>query len=170
MNVGVVVRLRWLLSTLLIVGAALFAVGIAVERNADDHVEPGATHTEEGEAPGEHADEEAAAEPDHDDSSEERVLGMNLESPLLIGLGGAVSVALAVLTWRSNARIALLAAVGFAALFVVLDIAELVHQIDESRTGIAVLAAVVAFVHAAAALVGERRVSKHATLPSVPPA
>ena len=163
MNVGTVVRLRWLLSALLIVGAVLFTVGIAAEHAADDHVEPGAIHTEEGEAAGEHTDEEARAEPAHDESSEERVLGMNLESPFIIGLGIAVSVVLAVLTWRSNLRLVLLTAVGFAALFVVFDIAELVHQIDQSRAGVAVLAAVVALVHAAAALVGERRASQRPT-------
>ena len=169
MNVGAVVRLRWLLSALLIVGAALFAVGIAAERTADDHVEPGATHTEEGEAAGEHADEDAGAEPVHDESSEERVLGMNLESPLTIGLGLAVSVALAVVTWRSNRRLVLLAAVGFATVFAAFDIAELVHQIDQSRAGVAVLVAVVALVHVAAALVAELRASTYATLRSAPP-
>jgi hypothetical protein len=46
---------------------------------------------------------------------------------------------------------------AFAALFTVFDIAELLHQIDENRTGIAVLAAVLAVIHAAASLVAGTR-------------
>jgi hypothetical protein len=168
-NDGTPARLRWLLSALLIVGAALFAVGTTVERNADDHAEDGATHTEEGEPAGEHADEHTAVGRAHDESSEERVLGMNLESPLLIGLAVAVSVALAVFTWRSNAQFVLLAAVGFAALFAVFDVVELAHQIHNSRSGIAVLVATVALVHATAALVAQLRVSKRAAVPSATP-
>jgi hypothetical protein len=142
---------RWVLSTLLIAGAALFAIGVAAERNAVDHhgVEP-TTHVEEGQ---EHTDETADVARTHSEASPETLLGVNLESTTLVVIAGIFSLAFALLTFRSNFRPLLLATAAFAALFAVFDIAELVHQINESRTAIAALAAVIALVHLAAVAV-----------------
>ena len=63
------------------------------------------------------------------------------------------SLALSLLAWRSKKQIVVLAVAGFAAAFTVLDLAELAHQIRESRTGLGSLAAVIAAFHAAVLVV-----------------
>jgi hypothetical protein len=47
----------------------------------------------------------------------------------------------------------LLAIAGAMLVFALLDVREVFHQSDESRTGLAVLAAVIAALHASAAIV-----------------
>ena len=68
-----------------------------------------------------------------------------------------ISVALAAATWRTDHKLILLATALFAAAFAVLDVAEFSHQIRESAATIAVLAAIIAVLHAAAALLAEQR-------------
>ena len=157
---------RWLLCTLLIAGAALFAVGVAAERNATDaHTETatetahteGTAQEESGGEETQHTDESATEQAGHTESSSETVLGVNLESTALVVVAAIASVALAALTWRWNLRLLLLATLAFAAVFASFDIAELVHQIQESRTGIAALVAIIAALHIAAALVAQQR-------------
>ena len=46
---------------------------------------------------------------------------------------------------------------AFASVFAALDIAELVHQIDRSAPGLAVLAAIIAVIHAGAAVLAAQR-------------
>jgi hypothetical protein len=161
-----VLRTRWLLSALLLTGAALFAIGVATERNSDDHhAEATSAHIESG---AEGAKEEAAeqdeqagtaAEERDEQAEEERLLRLDLESVPLVVAGVVVSVALAVDVWLRRDRWLLWTAGGFAAVFAVLDVAELVHQIEENRTGIAIIAAIVAIMHAAGAAVAETRAS-----------
>lgn len=152
MRIAELVRLRWLVGTLLIAAAALFALGVATE--GDVHHETGsATHAETGEA-----GEEAA----HDEAGEvaetgERILGINLESTPLVVAAVAVSVVLAAATWRRDRRLVLLVTAVFAAGFAVLDVTEFSHQIRRSAVTIAVIAAVIAIMHATAALLAEQR-------------
>ncbi len=177
---------RWLLSSLLITGAALFAVGVDAERNVNDtHTEirtetantgePGTEATapagEAAEAGGgevAHTDETSGegtaptAEPagaaaGHAESSSETFLGLNLESTPLVIIAAAASLALAALTWRRNVRALLFATMAFAVVFAVFDIAEVAHQIKESRVGLALLAATIALVHVATTIVAEQR-------------
>ena len=177
---------RWLLSSLLIAGAALFAIGVAAERNANDtHTETGTetvntggpgtaataptgeaaeagggevVHTDEttgeGTAPTAEPVGEAAG---HSESSSETFLGLNLESTPLVIIAAAASVVLAVLNWRRNVRALLFATMAFAVVFAVFDIAEVAHQIKESRAGLALLAAMIALVHVATTLVAGQR-------------
>lgn len=177
---------RWLLSSLLIAGAALFAIGVAAERNANDtHTETGTetantavpgtaatvptgeaaeagggevAHTEvtsgEGTAPIVEPVGEAAG---HSESSNETFLGLNLESTPLVIIAAAASLALAVLNWRRNVRALLLATLAFAVVFAVFGIAEVAHQIKESRSGLAFLAGMIALVHVATTFVAEQR-------------
>ena len=177
---------RWLLSSLLIAGAALFAIGVAAERNANDtHTEtstetantgvPGTAATaptgEAAEAGGgevAHTDETTgegttpAAEPagevaGHSESSSETFLGLNLESTPLVIIAAAASILLAVLNWRRNVRAFLFATMAFAVVVAVFDIVEVAHQIKESRAGLALLAATIALVHVATSFVAELR-------------
>jgi hypothetical protein len=180
---------RWLLSSLLIVGAATFAIGIAAERHATvSHTETGteaaspaqttnvhtaptveagggeATSTDETTSEGTTHTETAGGETTrHSESSSETVLGLNLESSALVIVAVALSLALAALTWFRNRRGLLFTTLAFALVFAVFDIAEVVHQINESRAGLVALAAAIALVHVATALVAEQRA---ATAPS----
>lgn len=157
---------RWFLSALLIAGAALFAVGVAAERNATDthsetptetaHTE-GTAHVEVSGEETPHSEEPATEQAGPAESSSETVFGVNLESVALVIAATLASVALAALTWRWNCRLLLLATAAFAAVFAIFDIAELVHQIQESRAGIATLVVIIAALHIAAALVAQQR-------------
>ena len=64
----------------------------------------------------------------------------------------AVSPALAVGLWLLDRRWLALLALVFGLLFAVFDLAEIIHQIDESRAGLAVLAAVLAALHLTASV------------------
>lgn len=155
MRVAGLVRLRWLVGTLLIAAAALFAMGVATE--GDVHHETGtATHAETGEA-GEHVEQAAHDEPGETGETGERVFGINLESTPFVVAAVAVSIVLAAATWRRDRRLVLLVTAMFATGFAVLDVAEFSHQIRRSAVTIAVIAAVIAILHAAAALLAEQR-------------
>jgi hypothetical protein len=68
-----------------------------------------------------------------------------------------VSLLLAAAVWWRGGSPVVLGAVALAmAAFFALDVRGVVHQVDESRAGLAVLAAVVATLHLAAALVAAR--------------
>ena len=154
MTVRDVALSRWLLSSLLIAGAGLFAAGVAAERHAADHHDAGSsTHIEAG---GE-VNESGVEKPAQSESSAETVLGANVESTGIVIVVAALSVALAFVTWRTKARPLLLATALFAAVFAALDVVELLHQLRESRTAIAVLAAVIAAAHIAAATTAVQR-------------
>ena len=99
-------------------------------------------HTEVGENPATHSAE----------VSSETLLGVNPEAPALVTLAVFVSLAFAglILTVRSR-PVAVVIAVTML-VFTALDIREVVHQVNESRTGLALLAALVAFLHLAATI------------------
>ena len=140
-------RLRWILVALLVASTTLFAVGAIAERStADTHTEPAsvrtAEHGEGGEV-GEHA------------RRDEAVLGVDVESTPLVVLAVTLGLALAVLSaTRFGLLAGVLAAIAVIALaWAALDVREAVHQADESRTGIALVAAGVAILHLATAAV-----------------
>jgi hypothetical protein len=166
--------LRWTLVALLVASTALFAVGVIAERSSTDtHTEPAAAHAaeaggERGEPAGAHNEgraSEATASGDagHVESATEhaegeRLLGVDVESTPLVVLAVLAGLALAAL---AASRIGLLR--GFLLTVVViglalraLDIREVVHQLDESRTGVAVIAIAVAALHLAAAAISGR--------------
>ncbi len=151
MRIAHLARLRWLLGTLLIAAAALFAVGVATEGDShDDGVAP----VESG------AHNEATEQAEHNEASEsggETIVGINLESTPLVVLAVIVSVALAAANWRADRRLILLVTALFAVAFAVLDVAELSHQIQKSAATVAAIAAIIAVLHAAAALLAEQR-------------
>lgn len=172
-------RLRLTLVALLAVSTVLLAVGVIAERsNSDTHTEPeAAAHVDEsseqgGENEGAHdeADEStapaargrgesgSAAVSGGEHAENERLLGVDLESAPLVALAVLAGLGLAVLAAGRIGRLRgfLLAVAVIALAWAVLDIREVVHQIDESRTGIAVVAAAVAVLHLAAAAVSGR--------------
>jgi hypothetical protein len=163
-------RLRWTLVALLVASTALFAVGVTAERSdSDTHVdvttpqaeatgtEQEGAHDESGESgeteAGEAHSETASGETDPED---ERVLGVDLESTPLLVLAVLAGLGLAGLTATRLGRLRgfLLAVMAIALVWAVLDVREVVHQFDESRTGVALLAISVAVLHLAAAVSG----------------
>ncbi len=124
-------------------------------------------HTDEVTAEGGH--QATAGEAGHVDAAGgEKVLGLRIESPGVVALGVAASVAFAALAWWRRSRVLLMGIAVFATLFTVLDIAEVRHQVNESRTGIAILAAATALAHVAAALVAARDATPSGASPDSP--
>ena len=87
----------------------------------------------------------------------EKILGINTESTGLVTVVVALSVALAVLVLVRARREMFLVVAGFATLFAVFDIVEVVHQINNSRAGIATIAAALLLIHVTAALLSAQR-------------
>jgi hypothetical protein len=150
--------LRGALAALLVLSAALLAFGVARE-HATHHEEakPSSAqaarpHVESGNESGESSEQRASVtgRPLAETAAEGRVLGVDLESwPLVVGLV-TVSVILALAVLRFRVRIVLLAVglvVGVAAVF---DLAEIVHQVNDSQGTLAVIAAAVMMVHISA--------------------
>lgn len=144
---------------LLVVTAGLFALGVSQERG-DGHAEstetPGeAAHPGES---GERAEQHAAETQREASSSTERhtILGVDPEAPGLVAVAVVLSFALAAGLWFTNQRGLAPTAATFAVLFAVLDVAEVTHQLDEERNGLAAIAIAIAIGHAAAALTAGR--------------
>lgn len=139
-----------ILALVVVLATALFAIGSAVERS-DTHVESaGETHLVEGGESGEEA--EHAQQAESSASEGETVLGVDVESPSLVVLAVVFSLALAAGAWVRpdlGGLLALIAVVMLA--FGALDVREVVHQLDESKGGIALLAGIVAALHLTAA-------------------
>ncbi len=172
---------RWLLPALLVLGAVLFVVGTSAEHHKEAAVTAKTTAAAEG-TPSAEASEGAttpaaegtpaaesaegatathsAATETSETSAEGKVLGINRESKGVVAIVAVVSVALAGLAWSWRRRQVFLVIAAFAALFAIFDIAEVAHQVDVSRSGLAVLAAVIAAIHiVATALAGRAAVT-----------
>jgi hypothetical protein len=170
--------LRWTLVALLVASTAVFAVGVITERSSTDtHNEPSASHAAEsgggsGEPEGAHnesgessatgagetARAETSAESGAAGAESERLLGIDVESTPLVILAVLAGLALAAFA-ASQIGLRpgfLLAVVVIGVAWAALDIREVVHQLDESRTGVAVIAIVVAALHLAVAAIGGR--------------
>jgi hypothetical protein len=145
---------RTLLVAPLVGSTVAFAVGVSIERaSADTPTEPAhaAESGEAGESSAEHAAEET---PQSDEGGSETFLGIDYEAVRFVALAAALSLALAAAAWLRPHWAALLAAIAVAMVaFAALDVREFLHQIDESNGGLAILAAVVAVSHLAAAAV-----------------
>jgi hypothetical protein len=144
-------------AALLVVTAVLFVIGVTQE-TGDQHAEsteatpdnrPDAGHggesAEQREAEG-HADVAEGA------GEERQVFGVDPESPGLVSVAVVVSIAIAAGLWFTDKRALAAVAAVFAVLFAVLDVAEVSHQHDDGRDGLAALAIAVAVGHVVAAL------------------
>ncbi len=153
-------------AALLIASAAAFATGAAIERHTASGDSQPALHHTESDTPGENsASTEPAAGP-HESSathaaeqSSENLLGVNPEATAPVVIAVVVSLLAAVLILTVGSPL-LAAIVALAMLtFTALDIREVIHQLHESRPGLAALAATVALLHllaGAAALLAAR--------------
>src|SRR5262245_20751695 len=102
-------RLRRVMAGVVRATAGLFVVGVVVDRRDDHHderTEESATadHGEGSEA--EHGGEETALG-SSGESAEDRVLGIHTEAIPLVVVAVVVSIAFAVLLWRSDSEVVL---------------------------------------------------------------
>ncbi len=159
-------RLPLLVALLLASSAVLFAIGTAIEHSQrgthrdeaalSSAAESGGDTSGEAKATG----ETGAGEATHTESSaaaastearSEEIAGIDPESWPLVGLAIAVSLLVAAgVYWRRGRW--LVAAIGFGLVFAAADTRELVHQIQESRTTVALIAGVLIALHVLAAI------------------
>lgn len=148
-------KLRLALVAILVLSTAVFAAGVITERSeGSERAESASAHEEAG-AGSAPAEEEPAGEAHADEG--EVVLGIDVESTALIILAIIAGFGLAaiVATGLGRAPAVLLVIALIAFVWAALDIREVVHQLDGSRGGIAVVAAITAVLHlGAAALAG----------------
>ena len=154
--------LRLTLIALLVASTAVFAVGaIAESSQSESHGEPAAqqepagTHDEGGEEAEGTGESRAASEQQAHVEQGEELLGVDTEStPLIVmavigGLGLAAAAASSI-GRRTGVLVAIALVMG---VWTALDVREVVHQLDESRAGIAVLAMFAAALHLIAAVI-----------------
>ena len=140
---------------LLLVGAALFVLGTSVEKNRHHNEPAPATQVSEshneggGESAEQHQAESAVGHPES--TGEGKVLGIDRESTALVGLALLASLALAAALWKHPTRAVWLIVGLVAVAFAIFDVAEVVHQLDESAPGLAAIAVAVALAHASTA-------------------
>jgi Flp pilus assembly protein TadB len=160
---------RWpqqTIAALLIVAAGMFVIGVTSENDnshSDELTSEAAEHnqaTESHQAIENEAGERSTSEAEHAEEDEERVLGIDVESPLLVTAAVIVSLLLAGLVWRRPHRQLLIVIAIVAAGFAVLDAAEIAHQLDEDRSGLALLAGVIMALHTAAAALAIREITR----------
>jgi hypothetical protein len=150
--------LRKVLVSLIVLSTVVFAVGVILERSSGERAAEGSgteapAHQEgEGGEGGEvvaPASEGSSGEPNGGES----VAGIDPESTPLVAFAIVASLLLAAGCWfRPDWRWLLVVSAFAMAAFAVLDLRELIHQVDESNTGLAVLAGAVAVLHVAAAV------------------
>jgi hypothetical protein len=152
---------RLITAALLIASAAAFAAEAAIAHHAAASEAGTAQHAEadhaDATAPGESpAGAEGAARGETSathasEHSSETLLGINPESPGLVVTAVALSLVLAALILTAGSPL-VAAGVALAMLaFTALDIREMTHQLGESHTGLATLAAAIAGLHLLAA-------------------
>jgi hypothetical protein len=148
-----------LAGVLLVLTAGLLAIGVAVERSGGhdetaEHAEAVSDeHSETAERAEGHVEQAEMGGEEHDD---ERVLGVDIESPRNVTAAVILSLGLAVVLWLARRRWLAIVVAVFALAFAAFDIGELVHQLDEGRGGLVMLAAIVAAGHLAAAALASR--------------
>jgi hypothetical protein len=148
-----------LLGILIVAATIAFAIGVAIERSQESGEEGGVEASQvEGESAEAGEVEGEASEAEHDADSGEKLLGIDPESVGLVIVAAIVSLGLAAAVWvRPDLRgLLLLIALAMAA-FTALDLREFVHQLGESRTGLALLVAVVTVLHGGAAVLAVRQ-------------
>jgi hypothetical protein len=149
-------RLRAALVLLLVGSGLLFAIGSTIERHQHHNEQPAATaeNGESGESGGESGSEGGTehVEKSHVEAGV-KILGVNTESLALTIVAVVASLLLALAVWLRRWPPILLLVAGFGLVFAAGDVRELVHQLDESNAGIAVIAAILIGLHLAVAAV-----------------
>ena len=133
---------------LILLATAGFVIGVAIEKSSaeEPHTDEPAVREEGGHEEGEAT--EGGTEAPTEGESGETVLGLDVESTPLVVTAVVFSLVLAgaVWVWPRSRPLLVIAIVAMLA-FAVLDVAEVVHQLDTSRAGLAIIAAIVAVLH-----------------------
>jgi hypothetical protein len=161
-------RLRALLALLLVATAVLFTIGTSIERSQRSSHKEKATSVESagqstgsageagsGESGGETQNstetapktEATAAKTEVKSETGQKLFGIDTESVGAMIAAIAVSLGLAAAVWFRRERWWLWLTVAFGIAFAIGDVRELIHQINESRTGVAVIAAILIAAH-----------------------
>ena len=151
-------NLRWLLVGLLVISTVLYVAAVTIERNSSGEqneapaVQPAASgegqegHSEAGET---QTDSGTTTKPDKPEvGNQERLFGIDLESPWLIVAAVVVSIALIGALFLFE-RTALVLILVFSIAATALDILEVATQAHRSNSGLALLALLVALGHVA---------------------
>ena len=147
------------LVVLLVGSAILFLVGSTIERNHRHHEAAakssevsGGEKSTSGETGGEGSKpSESHTQPTSGEAGA-KILGVNTESLALSIVAVLLSFVLAGVVWLGRwPRLVLLAVFGFGLVFAAGDGRELVHQLDESNTGLASVAVILLVLHLAVA-------------------
>jgi hypothetical protein len=144
-------RLGAVLVLLLVSSGLLFAIGSTIERHRHHSEHPAAaTPAESGESGSESGSGESThVEKSHGESGV-KILGVDTESLTLTLVAVVASLVLAAVIWLGRwSRPALLAVAAFGLIFAVGDGRELLHQLDESNTDLASIAASLIGLHLA---------------------
>ena len=149
----------WLVGGLLIVSAALFVIGVSVERGSENHEVPVVSQNAAPAKPvdsdgGEgssasgagHVDAPAAAQTTSPQN--ESVLGIDLENPWLVGAAVVGSLVLMGALLCFGYRV-LPIVVLFAIAAALFDVSEVLRQLQRNNTTVTLLAALVLLAHAA---------------------
>ena len=169
---------RGLLAALLVGSAALFLVGVTLERagtgtgslgevapstqpEPTGHVE--SSGGEAGEVSPTAAPASGGGEIAGEHAAEARPFGIDLESPVPVGGAIALSLALAVAVLRSTGRLVPGAIAVFAVPFGILDLLEVNHQLGAARPGLAVIAIGLLVAHAAVGVIAVRLLRRSGT-------
>jgi hypothetical protein len=138
---------------LILAATALFVVGILLEKGSEDDERAGsiayATESPSEEAGG--SESEESGEEGHDES-DEKVLGIDLESTPFLILAVIGSLLLAGIVWFGRSPWLLLLVSASMLAFAAFDIAEVIRKLDRDEGGIAAIAGLVAVLHLAASL------------------
>jgi hypothetical protein len=145
---AVTLAIRRLLVSLIVLSTVAFAVGAIVEHSSREPAAEGSGT----EAPA-HDEVAPVSEGSEEPNGEETLLGTDPESTPLVVLAIVASLLLAAGCWFRPEWRWVLAVTAFAmAALAVLDLREVIHQLDESDTGLAFVAGAVATLHVAAAV------------------
>lgn len=136
---------RVAIAILLVGSAVLFVVGTRLERSAESREHRATTEVANPES--DESAEQREAESADRESGGERLFGINPDSAPAVAAGAAVSLllALAIWLWRTRLLLGAVALLGLA--FAGLDLREVAHQVDKSRTSLIVIAALLAVMH-----------------------
>jgi hypothetical protein len=157
-------HLRAALALLLVATAVLFAIGATIERSqrhkesgtaeastTESHT--GGTSSEAGNEGSSAGSDSAKKSAEMQTASSEKLFGIDVESvPAIVG-GVATALVLAAAVWWRRERLWLWATLGFGLLFAAGDLREVIHQLNESNTGIAVIAGILIAAHLAISVV-----------------
>lgn len=145
-------RARALIVILLVGSAVLFVIGTTLERNESESEEPALVATGSEAAESEEAERGEAARSEAGEGKEgeeggERIFGIDPDSPWTVTLAVVASLVLAASVALVGSSPVLVLTGLFALAFAAGDLRELVRQLDESNTGIAVVAVVLVVAH-----------------------